>query len=69
MGFSLLEGLHSEVYDRIYTDRQILRRIAQVFRPQARWLVEVTVLLVVISLLNALSPLLIQPGSAHCPLL
>ncbi len=35
MGF-ILDGLDSEAYDRNYTDRELIRRIASYFRPYAR---------------------------------
>ncbi len=62
MGFSLLEGLNPEAYDRVYTDRQLLRRIAQTFRAYTSRLVVITFLLVLMSALDALTPLLISQG-------
>src|SRR5581483_2396912 len=62
MSFSLLEGLNPEAYDRVYTDRQLLRRIARTFRAQTRRLIAITILLVLISVLNTLTPLLISQG-------
>ncbi|MFZ2520172.1 MAG: hypothetical protein WA089_15855, partial [Anaerolineae bacterium] len=35
MGF-VVDGLDSEAYDRNYTDRDLIRRIAAYFRPYAR---------------------------------
>lgn len=62
MGFSLLEGLDPEAYDRVYTDRQLLKRIMHTFRAQTSRLVEITILLVLTSALDALTPLLISQG-------
>ena len=41
---SFFEGLNAEKYDRQYSDRQLIRRIADYFRPQTKRLVLVTVL-------------------------
>ncbi len=62
MGFALLEGLNPEAYDRVYTDRQLLRRIAHIFRAQLSRLVEITILLVLTSALDALAPFFISQG-------
>jgi ABC-type multidrug transport system fused ATPase/permease subunit len=62
MGFALLEGLNPEAYDRVYSDRQLLRRITHTFRAQTSRLVKITILLVLTSALDALTPFLISQG-------
>jgi ATP-binding cassette subfamily B protein len=57
MGF--FAGLDSEGYDRQYSDRQLTRRIAGYFRVYRWRLVVVTVLVLVIALAGAATPLLV----------
>ncbi|HNT78412.1 MAG TPA: ABC transporter ATP-binding protein [Anaerolineae bacterium] len=58
MGF-ILDGLDSESYDRSYSDRDLLRRIVDYFRPHARAMVVTGVLLLVNSATSTASPILI----------
>ena len=51
MGF--FEGLNTEKYDRQYTDRDLMRRIATYFKPQARRLILVTVTVLTIAAIGA----------------
>jgi hypothetical protein len=44
MGF-ILDGLDSESYDRSYSDRELLRRIVDYFRPHTRAMIVTGVLL------------------------
>ncbi len=53
------EGLDSEPYDRQYSDRQLVRRIIDYFRPQVWRLVTSTFFLVVISAAGVGIPLLV----------
>jgi ABC-type multidrug transport system fused ATPase/permease subunit len=62
MGFSLMEGLNPEAYDRVYTDHQLLKRIIHTFRSQTPRLIKITLLLVLVSALEALTPFLISQG-------
>ncbi len=60
MGF--FTGLDSEGYDRQYSDRQLVKRMAGYFRPYGRQLVVVFVLLVVIALAGAALPVIVSRG-------
>src|SRR5574340_655742 len=58
MGF--FDGLNVEKYDRQYSDRQLIRRIGEYFRPQARRLTGVVVLIVLIGAVSAAWPVLVS---------
>jgi ATP-binding cassette subfamily B protein len=58
MGF--FTGLDTEGYDRQYTDRQLLGRMTQYFRPHARRIIWVGILLVVIALAGAALPIIVS---------
>jgi len=60
MGF--FSGLASEGYDRQYTDRQLVSRILKYFHPYRRYLVVITVLLLVIALAGASIPAVVAWG-------
>jgi ATP-binding cassette subfamily B protein len=60
MGF--FSGLDSEGYDRQYSDRQLVARIAAYFNSYTRQLVVVTVLMLVTALATAASPVLVSRG-------
>ena len=55
MGF--FSSLDIEGYDRQYTDKQLVSRAAEYFRPYTLQLVTVTLLLLVIALASAATPL------------
>ena len=57
MGF-IMDGLDAESYDRTYDDRQLVRRILTYFRPQARGMLTVALLVVLTSVLEAMLPIL-----------
>lgn len=57
MGF--FAGLNDEKYDRQYTDRELLRRIFDYFRPQARRLVIVSLIVVGYAGIGAALPVLV----------
>src|SRR5688572_23800984 len=61
MGF-IMEGLDAEAYDRTYTDRQLVARIRDYFRPAAASIGLVTGMVVLASLLDAALPILISEG-------
>ena len=61
MGF-LMDGLDAEAYDRSYSDRQLVARIIGYFRPKARIMLIVAGLVVLTSLLDTVSPILISSG-------
>ncbi|HUG33170.1 MAG TPA: ABC transporter ATP-binding protein, partial [Anaerolineales bacterium] len=58
MGF--FAGLNDEKYDRQYTDRELLRRILEYFKPQKRRLAIVTVLVVVMAGIGAALPVVVS---------
>ncbi|MEJ2348636.1 MAG: ABC transporter ATP-binding protein [Anaerolineales bacterium] len=58
MGF--FTGLDTEGYDRQYTDRQLLGRMAGYFRPHTRRIIWVGILLVVIALAGAALPIIVS---------
>lgn len=60
MGF--FSGLASEGYDRQYTDRQLLGRLMQYFRPYGMRLAAVTTLVLIISLTGAATPVIVARG-------
>jgi ATP-binding cassette subfamily B protein len=58
MGF--FEGLNAEQYDRQYSDRQLMRRIGDYFKPQAGRLAGVVALIAVIGAVSAAWPVLVS---------
>jgi ATP-binding cassette subfamily B protein len=60
MGF--FSNLDLEGYDRQYTDRQLMRRMAEFFRPYTRELVFISILIVIIALSSAAQPVLVSRG-------
>lgn len=58
MGF--FQGLNAEKYDRQYTDRQLIGRIAGYFRPQAKRLTLVTLLVLAIAGIGASLPIVVS---------
>jgi len=61
MGF-ILDGLETEAYDRNYSDRDLLRRIASYFRPYGRQIALVAAALALNSLAGTGGPILISRG-------
>ncbi|HRE47859.1 MAG TPA: ABC transporter ATP-binding protein [Aggregatilineales bacterium] len=61
MGF-LMDGLDAEGYDRSYSDQQLVRRILSYFRPHARKMAFIALLVVGSSLAATLSPVVISRG-------
>ena len=61
MGF-LMDGLDAETYDRGYSDRELLRRILQYFRPQLPVMLLVAGMVVLNSLMDSALPLLVANG-------
>ena len=57
MGF--FAGLNDEKYDRQYTDRELMRRIFEYFKPQTARLVWVIVLVVVLAGIGAALPVVV----------
>jgi ATP-binding cassette subfamily B protein len=59
---SFFSALDIEGYDRQYSDRQLVKRMLQYFRPHKTRLVLVVVLILVISLAGAAGPLIVSRG-------
>ena len=57
MGF--FAGLNDEKYDRQYTDRELMRRIFEYFKPQTKRLVWVIVLVVILAGIGAALPVVV----------
>jgi hypothetical protein len=56
---SFFAGLDTEPYDRIYTDRQVVKRMAVYFRPHIRSIIVVVFLLLLIAISGAVSPIIV----------
>src|SRR3990170_8553181 len=52
-------GLNEEKYDRQYSDRQLVRRIAEYIQPQGKRLALVTLLVILIALVGAALPVVV----------
>lgn len=61
MGF-VMDGLDAEAYDRVYKDRDLVRRILNYFQPQRRVMLLVSGMVLLTSLLDAALPILISRG-------
>src|SRR5260221_2824838 len=61
MGF-LMDGLDAEAYDRSYSDRQLVRRIVEYFKPQTGRIIIVVFAVVLMSLANTALPIYISHG-------
>jgi len=61
MGF-VLDGLDSESYDRNYSDRDLMGRIASYFRPHGRKMGIVVVLLLLDSAMRTAGPIIVAQG-------
>ncbi len=59
MGF-ILDGLETESYDRHYSDRALVRRIVDYFRPHTRQMVLVAITLTLNSVAGTAAPILIS---------
>ena len=61
MGF-VMDGLDAEAYDRTYGDRELVRRILAYFRPRARTMLLVALMIVLQSAFDTGVPILISRG-------
>jgi len=61
MGF-IMHGLHAEAYDRVYRDRQLIKRIIGCFHTKWRVMAIIAPLIISNTLLDAVSPILISRG-------
>ena len=60
MGF--YSGLAAEKYDRQYSDKKLLERIAQYFKGQIRYLLIIVVSIIVRAIIEAISPVIVARG-------
>src|SRR5258708_37638506 len=61
MGF-LMDGLDAEGYDRSYSDRVLVRRIVEYFKPQMRRILTVAAAVLLTSLASTLLTIFISRG-------
>lgn len=61
MGF-IMDGLEAEAYDRRYTDRALIRRIINYFRPRKTLMTIVAILVILNALVDTTFPLLVSRG-------
>ncbi len=61
MGF-LMDGLEAEAYDRKYSDRALIARIIQYFRPKRNLMILVAILVIGGALVDTAFPLLVSRG-------
>lgn len=61
MGF-LMDGLEAEAYDRKYTDRALIARILDYFRPRRKLMLAVAILVTLNALVDTAFPLLVSRG-------
>ncbi len=57
-----MDGLGAEAYDRKYSDKQLLGRIVDYFRPQGRRMAFVSLMVAATSILDAALPLMVAHG-------
>lgn len=62
MGLFLRAGLHQEAYDREYSNSELLRRIAQYFRPWMGRLLLISGLVTLMSLFGVALPIVVSSG-------
>ena len=60
MGF--FSGLEDEAYDRQYSDRDLIARMARYFRPHARKLVVISLMLIILAITGAALPVIVAQG-------
>ncbi len=58
----MFAGLNNEAYDRTYSDRELVRRVADYFGRDRRSLLWMVVTLVLLAVIGALQPLIISEG-------
>ena len=58
MGF--FGGLNAEKYDRQYSDRQLMGRITEYFKPQSKRLIAISTLVVTIAVVGAMLPVVVS---------
>ncbi len=57
---SFFSGLDAEKYDRQYTDKELLKRIAGNFSPQRKRMISISALVLLVALISASTPLIIS---------
>jgi ATP-binding cassette subfamily B protein len=58
----MFSGLNAESYDRSYSDRQLVRRVASYFMRDRRRLLWTLITIVVLAVLSAIQPLIVSEG-------
>ena len=58
----MFSGLDTESYDRSYTDRQLVRRVGDLFRARPKTLAVVVVLIIALAVVTAVQPLVVAEG-------
>ena len=61
---ALFSGLDTEAYDRVYTDTELIRRIASYFRPYRKQVIGVIIFVSLVALAGAGQPLIVSRGMA-----
>ena len=59
---TITRGLDGEAYDRQYTDKELIQRILDYFRPHWRKIIVISFSLLLLALTNAAFPLLVARG-------
>jgi ATP-binding cassette subfamily B protein len=59
---AMFSGLNTESYDRNYSDRQLVRRVASYFMRDPRRLLWTLITIVVLAVLSAIQPLIVSEG-------
>jgi ATP-binding cassette, subfamily B, bacterial len=58
----LYASLDNEAYDRKYSDRELVRRMLQYFRPQIKRITYISILVLLTAIANAINPVIIGRG-------
>ncbi len=58
----MFSGLNTEAYDRTYSDRQLVRRVASYFARDRRRLLWTLVTIVLLAVISAVQPLIVSQG-------
>jgi hypothetical protein len=58
----MFSGLNTEAYDRTYTDRELVRRVATYFARDRRRLLWTLLTIVALAVITAIQPLIVSEG-------
>ncbi len=59
---TLMSGLNAEAYDRQYSDKQLVRRILDYFRPHRRKIIVIIIAVLLLAVVSAAFPILVARG-------